>query len=92
MPQGTPISAAMAIANSVRKSVGSARSQQRLRDRPLQEDRLAEIAVRELAQPERELHRQRLVEAVDASHARDVVGGGLVAEQHRHRVARRERA
>jgi hypothetical protein len=62
---------------------------QRLQDRPLQEDRLAQVAVRELAQPQHELHRQRPVQAVQRLHPCNVFGAGLVAEQHRDRIAGR---
>ncbi len=63
---------------------------ERLRHRPLQEDRLAEVASRELAQPVDELHRQRLVEAVGRTQLRDVGGRRLFAEHHRCRIARRK--
>ncbi len=46
---------------------------ERLRHRPLEEDRLAEIAARELAQPVRVLHRQRLVEPERRAQLRDVL-------------------
>ena len=92
MPQGTPISAAIDDRHQRQQRGGLGALPQRLRHRPLQEDRFAEVAVRQLAQPAAELHRQRLVEAVDLLHARDVLGGGLVAQQHRDRVARMRRA
>ena len=63
---------------------------ERLRDRTLQEDRLAEIAARQLLQPVGELHRQRLVEPVRGAQLRDVGGGRLLAQHHRRGVAGRQ--
>jgi len=76
---------AMPSANTVRKNVCA--FGERLRDGSLQEDGLAEIAVSELAQPIRELHRQRPIQSVSPAQRGDVGGGCLFAEHHRRRIA-----
>ena len=63
---------------------------QRLRHRPLQKDRLAQIAVGQLAQPVDELQRQRLVEPVRCAQLGDVGGSRLFTEHHRGGIAGRE--
>ena len=61
---------------------------QRLGDRALQEDGLAQVALRQLLEPVAKLHRQRLVQAILFLHADNVFRRCLVAQQHRDGVAR----
>jgi hypothetical protein len=70
--------------------VGSSRWASSWRDRHLREDRGAEVAARQLADPDQELVPERQVEAERAAQARDVVGRREVAGDQRGRVARRE--
>ena len=56
----------------------------------LEEEALAEIALQDVADPDGELRPDRLVEAELLADVVDLVGGGIVAGDHRRRIARRE--
>ena len=90
IPAGMPTSAAMETENSARKKVGSARSAIAWVTGRCRKIDCPEIAGDDLLQPKDELHEDRLVETIDLTQMRDVLGGRLIAQHERGRVARRE--
>jgi hypothetical protein len=90
VPSGTESSTASVIVTSAIESVGSRRWARSCVTGTLGEDRGAEIAGEDAAEPADELDRQRLVEAEHLAQPVDVVGGREVAGDQRRGVPRRE--